>query len=152
MSLWFFFFFFGFVSLRLSVLDEDAFGYDFIGEYRVPLKRLKQNETKNFSVYLEKPLPVSNIRIYYTIYTSWFLQTHMNTHNVDDVCIYLTLLSCDMTQGRVLHRVKFGLIHSFPYLRLVILPRVESQSALLFTYIDRRRDKFMSYPIVSAKS
>ncbi|CAE1269120.1 RPH3A [Acanthosepion pharaonis] len=45
-------------TLRLSVLDEDAFGYDFIGEYRVPLKRLKPNETKNFSVYLENPLPL----------------------------------------------------------------------------------------------
>lgn len=45
-------------TLRLSVLDEDAFGYDFIGEYRVPLKRLKPNETKTFSVYLENPLPL----------------------------------------------------------------------------------------------
>lgn len=55
------FLFSSFLIHRLSVLDEDAFGYDFIGEYRVPLKRLKPNETKNFSVYLENPLPVSDI-------------------------------------------------------------------------------------------
>ena len=40
--------------LRLCVLDEDRFGYDFIGEVRVPLKTLKMHETKNFSMYLEK--------------------------------------------------------------------------------------------------
>jgi hypothetical protein len=44
---------------RLSVLDEDTFGYDFIGETRVPLKRLKPDQTKNFNIYLEKQLPVS---------------------------------------------------------------------------------------------
>ena len=41
------------------MLDEDAFGYDFIGEARVPLKSLKPHTTKNFNVYLEKQLPVS---------------------------------------------------------------------------------------------
>ncbi|XP_064647761.1 rabphilin-3A-like isoform X2 [Lineus longissimus] len=45
-------------TLRLSVLDEDTFGYDFIGETRVPLKRLKPDQTKNFNVYLEKQLPM----------------------------------------------------------------------------------------------
>ena len=44
---------------RLAVLDEDAFGYDFIGETRVPLKRLKHQQTKNFSVFLESQHPVS---------------------------------------------------------------------------------------------
>ncbi|XP_064612197.1 rabphilin-3A-like isoform X2 [Liolophura sinensis] len=46
-------------TLRLSVLDEDAFGYDFIGETRVPLKRLKPHQTKHFNIYLEKQLPVN---------------------------------------------------------------------------------------------
>ncbi|VDI05098.1 rabphilin-3A [Mytilus galloprovincialis] len=45
-------------TLRLAVLDEDAFGYDFIGETRIPLKRLKALQTKHFNVYLEKQLPV----------------------------------------------------------------------------------------------
>lgn len=40
-------------TVRLAVLDEDAFGYDFIGETRVPLKKLKHQQTKNFSVFLE---------------------------------------------------------------------------------------------------
>ncbi|KAK3086805.1 hypothetical protein FSP39_023732 [Pinctada imbricata] len=44
-------------TLRLAVLDEDAFGYDFIGETRVPLKRLKAHQTKHFNVFLEKQLP-----------------------------------------------------------------------------------------------
>lgn len=43
-------------TLRLSVLDEDAFGFDFIGETRVPLKRLKPDQTKHFNVYLEKQM------------------------------------------------------------------------------------------------
>ncbi|XP_060067821.1 rabphilin-3A-like isoform X3 [Ylistrum balloti] len=45
-------------TLRLAVLDEDAFGYDFIGETRVPLKRLRAGQTKHFNVYLEKQLPL----------------------------------------------------------------------------------------------
>ena len=48
---------------RLSVLDEDAFGFDFIGETRVPLKRLKAHQTKHFNVYLEKQLPVSGVSV-----------------------------------------------------------------------------------------
>lgn len=45
---------------RLSVLDEDRFGHnDFIGEYRLPLRKLTPYQTKSLSVYLEKPLPVS---------------------------------------------------------------------------------------------
>lgn len=44
--------------LRVSVLDEDKFGYDFIGEVRVPLKTLKAHQTKNFNNYLEKQLRV----------------------------------------------------------------------------------------------
>jgi len=43
--------------LRLSVLDEDAFGFDFIGEFKLPLKKIKPHQTKNFSVYLEKHSP-----------------------------------------------------------------------------------------------
>ncbi len=46
-------------TVRLSVLDEDKFGFDFIGESRIPLKTLKAAQTKKFSVYLEKHLPVS---------------------------------------------------------------------------------------------
>jgi Ca2+-dependent lipid-binding protein len=41
-------------TLRLTVLDEDTFGSDFIGETRVPLKSIKAQQTKNFSVYLER--------------------------------------------------------------------------------------------------
>lgn len=44
-------------TIRLAVLDEDAFGYDFIGETRVPLKRLKHQQAKNFSVFLESQHP-----------------------------------------------------------------------------------------------
>lgn len=45
---------------RISVCDEDKFRHnEFIGETRVPLKKLKANHTKTFSVCLEKQLPVS---------------------------------------------------------------------------------------------
>ncbi|KAM4844966.1 double C2-like domain-containing protein beta [Thomomys bottae] len=46
-------------TLRISVCDEDKFRHnEFIGETRVPLKRLKPNHTKTFSICLEKQLPV----------------------------------------------------------------------------------------------
>ncbi|XP_005946379.1 rabphilin-3A isoform X1 [Haplochromis burtoni] len=46
-------------TLRLSVSDEDKFGHnEFIGETRVALKKLKFNEKKNFSVCLERVIPV----------------------------------------------------------------------------------------------
>ncbi|XP_022085717.1 rabphilin-3A-like isoform X6 [Acanthaster planci] len=46
-------------TLRLSVLDEDKFGHnDFIGEYRLPLRKLTPHTTKNMSVYLEKQMPL----------------------------------------------------------------------------------------------
>ena len=40
-------------TLRLTVLDEDKFGFDFIGEYRLPLKTLLRNELNEFYVALE---------------------------------------------------------------------------------------------------
>ncbi|KAM9597633.1 double C2-like domain-containing protein beta [Trichechus inunguis] len=47
-------------TLRISVCDEDKFRHnEFIGETRVPLKKLKPNHTKTFSICLEKQLPVS---------------------------------------------------------------------------------------------
>ncbi|XP_038615216.1 double C2-like domain-containing protein beta [Tachyglossus aculeatus] len=46
-------------TLRISVCDEDKFRHnEFIGETRIPLKKLKPNQTKNFSICLEKQLPV----------------------------------------------------------------------------------------------
>ncbi|NWS27890.1 DOC2B protein, partial [Polioptila caerulea] len=47
-------------TLRISVCDEDKFRHnEFIGETRIPLKKLKPNQTKNFNICLEKQLPVS---------------------------------------------------------------------------------------------
>jgi Ca2+-dependent lipid-binding protein len=49
---------------RISVCDEDKFRHnEFIGETRVPLKKLKPNHTKTFSICLEKQLPVSGLRL-----------------------------------------------------------------------------------------
>lgn len=43
--------------------DEDKFRHnEFIGETRIPLKKLKPNQTKNFNICLEKQLPVSEGR------------------------------------------------------------------------------------------
>lgn len=40
--------------------DEDKFGHnEFIGETRIALKKLKFNQKKNFSVCLERVIPVS---------------------------------------------------------------------------------------------
>ncbi|CAM4535669.1 unnamed protein product [Leuciscus chuanchicus] len=46
-------------TLRISVCDEDKFRHnEFIGETRIPLKKLKPNQTKSFSNCLEKQLPI----------------------------------------------------------------------------------------------
>ncbi|XP_045549418.1 double C2-like domain-containing protein beta isoform X4 [Salmo salar] len=46
-------------TLRISVCDEDKFRHnEFIGETRIPLKKLKPNQTKNFYNCLEKQLPI----------------------------------------------------------------------------------------------
>lgn len=42
------------IESRLTVLDEDKFGFDFIGEYRLPLKTLIKNETNHFNILLEE--------------------------------------------------------------------------------------------------
>lgn len=48
------------LHFRISVCDEDKFRHnEFIGETRIPLKKLKPNQTKNFNICLEKQLPVS---------------------------------------------------------------------------------------------
>ncbi|MEQ2254662.1 Double C2-like domain-containing protein beta, partial [Ilyodon furcidens] len=45
-------------TLRISVCDEDKFRHnEFIGETRIPLKKLKPNQVKNFNNCLEKQLP-----------------------------------------------------------------------------------------------
>ena len=46
-------------TLRLSVLDEDTFGFDFIGEHRLALRSLKSDELHNFCVTLDEKLVVS---------------------------------------------------------------------------------------------
>ena len=50
-------------TLRLSVLDEDRFGFDFIGEHRLALKFLKSGQrSRNFNVLLDKHIVVSVAR------------------------------------------------------------------------------------------
>lgn len=46
-------------TLRLSVLDEDTFGFDFIGEHRFALKQLRVDEMRNVCVMLDHKLAVS---------------------------------------------------------------------------------------------
>jgi len=48
-------------TLRLTVLDEDRFGSDFLGETKVPLKRLTSGQERHFNhVYLEKQTPLEH--------------------------------------------------------------------------------------------
>lgn len=43
---------------RVTVLDRDRIGSDFLGETRIALKKLNDNEMKKFNLYLESALPV----------------------------------------------------------------------------------------------
>ena len=42
-------------------MDEDKIGFDFIGEYRIPLKTLIQNEVNNYNVFLEDKQEVNEL-------------------------------------------------------------------------------------------
>lgn len=47
------------VSTRISVCDEDKLSHnEFIGEIRVPLRRLKPSQKKHFNICLERQVPV----------------------------------------------------------------------------------------------
>lgn len=54
-------------TLRVTVLDRDRIGSDFLGETRVALKKLPLNQTKKFNLYLEHvmPAPVSYQIMYF---------------------------------------------------------------------------------------
>lgn len=45
-------------TLRITVYDEDRFGQDFLGETRVPLRKLAIEPKRHFDIYLEKQMPV----------------------------------------------------------------------------------------------
>lgn len=47
------------VPSRISVCDEDKLSHnEFIGEIRVPLRRLKPSQKKHFNICLERQVPV----------------------------------------------------------------------------------------------
>ena len=48
--------------LRLTVNDEDTFSADFIGEYRLDLKRLQLDEVNRFDVELDSKKNVSLLK------------------------------------------------------------------------------------------
>ncbi|CAB3403691.1 unnamed protein product [Caenorhabditis bovis] len=45
-------------TLRITVLDRDRIGSDFLGETRVALRKLPNNTTKKYNLYLEHAIPV----------------------------------------------------------------------------------------------
>ncbi|VDK47352.1 unnamed protein product [Anisakis simplex] len=45
-------------TLRITVLDRDRIGSDFLGETRVALKKLTPGQPKKFNMYLEHAMPV----------------------------------------------------------------------------------------------
>ncbi|CAJ0578513.1 unnamed protein product, partial [Mesorhabditis spiculigera] len=45
-------------TLRVTVLDRDRIGSDFLGETRVALKKLPVNDIKKFNLYLEHAIPI----------------------------------------------------------------------------------------------
>lgn len=48
------------IPTRISVCDEDKLSHnEFIGEIRIPLRRLKPSQKKHFNICLERQVPVS---------------------------------------------------------------------------------------------
>uniref|UniRef100_A0A915BJC1 Rabphilin-1 n=1 Tax=Parascaris univalens TaxID=6257 RepID=A0A915BJC1_PARUN len=50
-------------TLRITVLDRDRIGSDFLGETRVALKKLTPGQTKKFNMYLEHAMPVEKAAV-----------------------------------------------------------------------------------------
>lgn len=48
-------------TLRMLVMDKDSLGSDFLGECRVPLKKLCSGMEKNFNLYLDHAMPVEKV-------------------------------------------------------------------------------------------
>ncbi|XP_010773442.1 receptor-type tyrosine-protein phosphatase F-like, partial [Notothenia coriiceps] len=62
---------------EISVCDEDKFRHnEFIGETRIPLKKLKPNQIKNFNNCLEKQLPVGLTEVALNV-ISWLIKTQI---------------------------------------------------------------------------
>lgn len=62
---------FSWIYSRLTVLDEDKIGFDYIGEYRVPLKSIQIDEINEYEIELEevKEVCVEDILLFnYFIY------------------------------------------------------------------------------------
>lgn len=55
-------------SLRLLVLDRDRIGSDFLGEVRVPLKNLKNEEETFYNLRLEHAMQVTKFHFNITNY------------------------------------------------------------------------------------
>ncbi|PAV75539.1 hypothetical protein WR25_21170 isoform B [Diploscapter pachys] len=49
-------------TLRITVLDRDRIGSDFLGETRIALRKLPNNNTKKFNLYLEHAIPVPHVK------------------------------------------------------------------------------------------
>ncbi|EYB90663.1 hypothetical protein Y032_0217g2412 [Ancylostoma ceylanicum] len=49
-------------TLRITVLDRDRIGSDFLGETRIALKKLPMNTVKKYNLYLEHAIPVQQAR------------------------------------------------------------------------------------------
>lgn len=78
-------------SSRISVCDEDKFRHnEFIGETRIPLKKLKPNQTKSFSNCLEKQLPVS-----YTVFYCSSLETNQSEGGRSSVVLIIGVVVCE---------------------------------------------------------
>uniref|UniRef100_A0A3B5Q5L4 Double C2 domain beta n=1 Tax=Xiphophorus maculatus TaxID=8083 RepID=A0A3B5Q5L4_XIPMA len=84
-------------TLRISVCDEDKFRHnEFIGETRIPLKKLKPNQVKNFNNCLEKQLPVSvqpNACIYKSLEERGRIMISLK-YNTQKSCLVVGIIRC----------------------------------------------------------
>ncbi|CAM1301594.1 DOC2B (predicted) [Pycnogonum litorale] len=81
-------------SLRLTVLDDDIFGHDFIGEAIISLRRLRPHQTKHISVYLDKmfkPNPEEDVVSDHSDSGKILLGLMYNTHSK---CLNITIIRC----------------------------------------------------------
>ncbi|MFH4980296.1 hypothetical protein AB6A40_007005 [Gnathostoma spinigerum] len=114
-------------TLRITVLDRDRIGSDFLGETRIALKKLPNCHEKKFNLYLENALPVEkNAR---TDERGKILLAIV--YNVQQGSLYVTIKRCAELIG--LDATGF----SDPYVKVTLTP-LSSKSHRQKTSIKKR--------------
>ncbi|CAD5220053.1 unnamed protein product [Bursaphelenchus xylophilus] len=83
-------------TLRVTVLDRDRIGSDFLGETRVALKKLPLGQTKKFNLYLEHAMPTPAEQSENTERGKILMSV---CYNIQQACLFIHVKRCAELMG-----------------------------------------------------